>query len=264
MNDFQVSLDTTIRTDLENIKKLSLIISNQADRDRISGEVINASFIESRVVAFFKDMKNDAHNLHKRICDTESSYTSECRVFKKNANQAIIAYDNAEEAKRQAEQRRLQAIEDEKNRVERERLAVEAEKQRQAEAKAKADAEAARQLAEDADDNSSAIERERLIAEAAEKDRIAAEAAAVAKAKEVEAAQTVAQKITVASTVAKQAGESVRTTWKARVVDALLVPRAYLMVNEKALDSYAKDTKGTMQIPGVEFYEEKIIVRRNK
>jgi septal ring factor EnvC (AmiA/AmiB activator) len=263
--DFRVELDTTIRTDLENIKTLSLEIKNQGDRDTLSTHIKNASYIESRVVAFFKDMKSNAHKTWKSICNTESFYTDECRAFIKAANNSIIVYDDRQEKARKAEEERLQAIKDEENRLERERLAAEAEKKRKEEEKAKADAEAARQLAEDAEDNSSNINRERLIAEANEKERIAEEAKREAEAKEKEAARVKSElpKITVASTVTKQAGESVRITWKARVINASLVPRTYLMVNETALDKQAKATQNTVQIPGVEFYEEKTMVRRN-
>jgi len=56
-------------------------------------------------------------------------------------------------------------------------------------------------------------------------------------------------------------GISVRTTWKARVTDPKLVP-AYFngyelrTINPTALNSLAKWTNGTAEIPGVEFYEE--------
>ena len=56
-------------------------------------------------------------------------------------------------------------------------------------------------------------------------------------------------------------GTSIRKTRKARVVDEKLVP-AYFngmelrSINMSVLNSLAKTTKGTMQIPGVEFYEE--------
>jgi septal ring factor EnvC (AmiA/AmiB activator) len=262
--NFQIALDTTIRTEVDNLDPKKIIIASQIDRDSVSETINNVRYIRSRVLNFFKDMKENAHKTWKSICSLEKSYTDKCDNFEDAANTAILTYDKAEEAKRQAEERRLQAIKDEEARVKRERLAKEAEEQRQAEAKAKADAEAARQLAEDAEDNSSDIERERLIAEAAEKDRIAAEAAAAARAKESEATQVKAPTVNFASTVTKTAGESVRVVWKARVIDALLVPRAYLMVNEKALDSYAKNTQGENPMPGVEFYTEQIIVRRNK
>lgn len=55
------------------------------------------------------------------------------------------------------------------------------------------------------------------------------------------------------------AGTSIRRTWKARVIDAAAVP-AYANgmeirpISMSALNNIAKMTKGTMQIPGVEFY----------
>jgi len=54
----------------------------------------------------------------------------------------------------------------------------------------------------------------------------------------------------------KSEGVSTRKTWKAKVVDVSLVPRAYMVVNQQALDALAKATKGSMALPGVEFYEE--------
>ena len=56
-------------------------------------------------------------------------------------------------------------------------------------------------------------------------------------------------------------GTSVRKTWKARVTDPTAVP-AYFnglelrTINSAALNNIAKMTKGTAQIPGVEFYQE--------
>lgn len=57
------------------------------------------------------------------------------------------------------------------------------------------------------------------------------------------------------------AGTSVRKTWKHRVTDPTAVP-AYFngleirTINTAALNNIAKMTKGTAQIPGVEFYQE--------
>jgi len=56
-------------------------------------------------------------------------------------------------------------------------------------------------------------------------------------------------------------GTSVRKTWRARVTDEQAVP-AYFnsmelrTINMSVLNSLAKTTKGTMKIPGVEFYED--------
>lgn len=57
----------------------------------------------------------------------------------------------------------------------------------------------------------------------------------------------------------KVAGISRRQNWKARVIDPMKVPRQFLMVDEKALNAYAKATKGAVPVDGVEFYPEDII-----
>lgn len=71
-----------------------------------------------------------------------------------------------------------------------------------------------------------------------------------------QAAEVVAPVIQVASATPKVEGASVRKIWRARVVDPQQVPREFLIVNEKALEAYAKATKGAVSVPGVEFYEE--------
>lgn len=57
----------------------------------------------------------------------------------------------------------------------------------------------------------------------------------------------------------KQKKESTVSEWKARVVKLSIVPREYLVVNQQALDALAKATKGSIELPGVEFYEYKTL-----
>lgn len=54
----------------------------------------------------------------------------------------------------------------------------------------------------------------------------------------------------------KLQGSSVRKIWRARVVNAALVPDEYKIINQKALDAYASAMKSEAKIPGVEFYPE--------
>lgn len=58
----------------------------------------------------------------------------------------------------------------------------------------------------------------------------------------------------------KVAGVSFRDDWRAEVVDVTLVPTAYLMVDEKKLQSYARAMKQTASVPGVRFYSVKTVV----
>jgi len=55
-------------------------------------------------------------------------------------------------------------------------------------------------------------------------------------------------------------GIKTRTIWRAEVVDINKLPREYMIPNQKMLQQFAQATKGKIPIPGVKFYEEKIIV----
>lgn len=62
-------------------------------------------------------------------------------------------------------------------------------------------------------------------------------------------------------------GTNVRKKWKARVVDDKKVPLMYKKmfirkVDESILNQIAENTKGTVSIDGVEFYEESIVFVR--
>jgi hypothetical protein len=115
----------------------------------------------------------------------------------------------------------------------REQEAIRREEQRKLQAKADADARK---------------ERERL-------EKLAASRKTPEKQEEYReaAAAIVAPVVEVAPVVPKVKGQTIRKTWKAEVVDVALVPREYMVVNQKALDAIARSTKGAITIPGVKF-----------
>jgi len=49
------------------------------------------------------------------------------------------------------------------------------------------------------------------------------------------------------------------TRWKHRIINGTLIPREYLIPNDKLLADIAVSTKGAMKIPGVEFYSESMV-----
>lgn len=61
----------------------------------------------------------------------------------------------------------------------------------------------------------------------------------------------------IASNVDKVEGLSFREDWKAKVISINAVPREYLVVDESRLNALARATKGSLVIPGVEFYSVK-------
>jgi uncharacterized membrane protein YqiK len=212
------------------------------------------------IVDFFADSKEKAHVAWKAIVGMEKNETDKLDAFEAAGKRAILTYDQAEEAKRIAEQRRLQAIADEQARKERERAEAEARRQREIEEAARRKAEEARRAAEAAN----AAERAKLLREAEAAERKAAAACAKAENQTETAAAVVAPVVTVAPVAVRQAGESTRDIWHFRVTNFALIPEHYKIINEKALDGIAKATKGSIIIPGVEFYAEKTLAMRRQ
>jgi hypothetical protein len=58
----------------------------------------------------------------------------------------------------------------------------------------------------------------------------------------------------VESTVPKIEGQSIRKLWRARVVDAKLVPDKYKIIDMSGLNALARSLKERAECPGVEFY----------
>lgn len=78
------------------------------------------------------------------------------------------------------------------------------------------------------------------------------------KAEELQQQAEMTKTITpiVESTVQKVNGISTKKIWKFRIVDVNLIPREYMIPNEKMLGEVARATKGTLKVEGVEFYSE--------
>jgi len=209
--------------------------------------------LQTSIEAFFAPMKTRAHAAWKAVVGQETSLTGRLKNAETAAKAKLTAYHEAEEAKRQAEQRRLQAIADERARKEREAAEAAARLQREKEAQAQREADEARRKAAEA---TNAKERERLNREAEARQKAATAAAAKAQAKDEQAAQVAAPVIEVAKSAPTAAGTSFATVHKARVVNVALVPREFMILNEKALAAFAVATKGAVAVAGVEFYTE--------
>ena len=109
--------------------------------------------------------------------------------------------------------------------------------------------EAQRKLQAEADEVARR-ERERLMREAAK-----LKTTELREQRMEQAASVIAPVVQVASVAPVVSGQSVRKTWTAKVVDAALVPREWMVVNQSALDAFARSTKGAVKVPGVEFVE---------
>lgn len=165
---------------------------------------------------------------------------------------AMIAYKEQEErdhrAAEEAAEKERKRLEDEaKQKAEAEIERLEAAKRAQKEAE---------KIAETAEDPVAAY---LAMQQAGEAEKAAEAARSEAEAAIRESVMAPRAVVVSAAPKAKAAGTSYRTTWKARVVDASLIPREYLIPDEKMLAAMAKAAKGPSKIPGVEFYSEKTI-----
>jgi len=104
-------------------------------------------------------------------------------------------------------------------------------------------------------------EEERQLAEAAALESYAVEtgdAEMLVTAQEIAAAPVVAPVIVLPKATPVVSGISFRDVWKFRVVNAALVPREYLSVDEVKIGGVVRAMKNTVTIPGVDIYSEKV------
>ena len=74
---------------------------------------------------------------------------------------------------------------------------------------------------------------------------------------------------TIAPTVQKVAGLSMKTVWKARIVDIKKVPVEMLFADNRQKEAHqayfnalAEKTKGSLPVAGIEWYDEKVVASR--
>jgi rubrerythrin len=97
-----------------------------------------------------------------------------------------------------------------------------------------------------------------------EAERLAKKAAEAEAKGRTEKAEELRQQAQEASTIApivppkveKINGIKTMKIWKFRIVNEKLIPRDYLMPDEKKIGAITKATKGTLEIPGIEIYPE--------
>lgn len=178
---------------------------------------------------------NVASNFLKTIKGAQSKVTAFFAPMKQKAHEAHKAITMQESAM-------LKPLQDAENSLKRNMLTFYAEQERiRINAQRKLQAEA---------DEAARKERERLEREASK-----LKTPELREQRMEQAASVIAPVVQVASVAPVVSGQSVRKTWTAKVVDSELVPREWMVVNQSALDAFARSTKGAVKVPGVEFVE---------
>lgn len=226
----------------------NLQITNQVQYESAASMLRTVKSMADTLEVARKKITKPLDDAKKAVMDLFRSPSDDLVKAEADIKRKMIAYSN--------EQERIRREQEEKLRRE---AAAEEARQR----KIKEDQERAWREKEE----KARKEAEELAAAGREEDaRKAREVADMAAEKAKERAQQ-AQEVSVqapivAPTVEKLKGISMMKNWKARVVNVDEVPRTYMTVNEQALDKIAKATKGSLTIPGVEFYSEDVLASR--
>ena len=241
-----------------------MVVACKEDADLALVGLSKMKGVRAAWVAYWKSPKEKAAAAHKEICAKEKEGTEHIDAAEVIVKRKVLAWQQAEQEKAYAEQRRIQAIADEQARKDREKAEAAAAVQRAKEAAAREAEQAALRKAQEA-----TSEADRIKAQAeAEKAARAAVAAAEKAELKAEAAQMQAPVVTIDAP--KMSGTS--TTWKAELIsiteltglaiDDIRLP--FVEFNQKAADSFAKSTKGAIPVKGVKFVEVKSLSVRKQ
>lgn len=205
----------------------SFEITSNDDYEELFSYVKENDAAQKEVTAYFYDMKTNAHKAWKSIVAKEKEFLEPLQSSKTIAKRKLATW-HAEQLRIQREKEaKLQAEADARAEKERQRLLKRAEKLKTPELKEEA----------------------------------------------YEAAEQVQAPIVQVMSAPEVKGASYRSTWKAREYmdkDTLIKAAAngnelaasFLQINFQKLNAFAKSTKGSVPVPGVEFYEDKILVVR--
>jgi uncharacterized membrane protein YqiK len=195
----------------------------------------------------------------KAVMDLFRQPADDLGTFETEIKSRMIHYQNEQEKIRQEKEAKLRREAEAEERRLREAKEKQEREWREKEEAARKELEKQQALIAKAKNDKARAEAEALAAKAkAEAER----ASAKAEERRIEAASVQVVAPTIASSVSKVAGVSTRKDWKAKVLNPLLVPRDYLIVDESKLNKVANATKGSLSIPGVQFYAVDVMASR--
>lgn len=248
----------------------AVVIGNADQYENAAGFLKIVKGAQKRVLDFFGPIKAAAHAAWKKTTEGEAEIMRPLTDAENMVKRKMIEYQTEQERIRRAEQARLQAIEDERVRKEREKAEAAARIQREKEEAARAEQVRLERLAQQVR-SEAARARAQAAAEEARKAAEAAAAKAAVREEKAAAVQSVPVFVAPAAPVIK--GQQIRTTWKARVIDGraavsaiMALPdwTAYIEIDAGQLNKFAARTQGKAALAGVEFYEESTLASSSK
>jgi hypothetical protein len=200
----------------------ALIVKDQAGLDAAKDFMLSIDVLAGKIEASFDPQIAQAHKLQKSLLAEKAKFMTPLTAAKYTVGRKAADFVAEQEAERK--------------KAERERLDAE---------------EKARQIADKAVDKA---------------DKLEAEGKDGAAAAVVNGAHEKIQEIMQAAPEVPEApdtfGLTVREDWKFSIVDAALIPREYLIPDEKKIGGIVRAMKDQANIPGVRVYAEKGVATR--
>jgi DNA repair exonuclease SbcCD ATPase subunit len=254
-----------LTTDLAT-RAAGLTVTDQATANQATELILAGKDMIKKIKVFFTPLKDAARVSWQGLVDKEKIELARVEPIVDALNNSIASW-------RAVEQRKWDAAEAERLRIEREKKRLEEDVLRKArEAEEKAERER-RRLEEEAErlnkeaakktNDEAALkhideEREKIRLQAEENRKIAEEETTLAidEAAKAEAAMAPAPIVPEAP---KTAGLAMRDNWCFEVVDPAAVPREYLIINEVAIGKIVRALRGKIEIPGIRVFNRPIM-----
>ena len=238
--------------DETKIQALTLLVRSPHEYEQVSGFLSQVKAKANEIDGHRKYLKEPFLEGGRRVDEFFRAPLLRLKEAETEAKKKLLNYEAEQRRIAAEEQRRLE----EKARREREALEAKARKERE-----EADA-VAREIQCRADEARAAGDLAELVKLRNQTDKLMEKSEAKIQDLHRKVDLTFAPK--VEAYIPPVVGQSSRTVWKARVVDAKLVPDEYKVVDIAMLDKLAQATKGKVPVAGVEFYSEQIMSARAK
>jgi hypothetical protein len=220
----------TVEQELQGVGQQALLVVPRARSIKITNQVERAAAAEmGRTIATltadakekFDTIKRPLNEARARILAWEHEIVDKLEAAKRYLSSAIGSFDQAQEQARREEERRIQ-----------------------------------KQLQDKAEEEARQASQEQAISDA-----VALEAAGDTKGAEAVLNNPVPVPVYVPPVIlqsehVKTVGVASQQTWKFRITDVSLIPREYMVPDEKTIGQIGRAMKEKANIPGIQFYPE--------
>jgi len=214
-----------------------LVIEDEVMYEVAGTELVNIKTRYKDLEKIRKSITQPLDQAKKQVMDLFRVPSERFEKAERVIKDAMSGYEKEQERKRREEEKRIQAEQDRRRK------------------EAEEEARKAEETARKADEAARAAEAAGNTAEAKKAAEAAAESARIALENRVVADTEVKVTVPVTQT-AKPKGVGTRKVWKFEVEDPNLVPREYLVVDEKKIRGVVNALHENAKIPGVRVYED--------